>query len=325
MRKRSIYPTRSLIEKDRIQSKNCGNSAVQGGALNIWLSNEGKCYIANSSFINCSAKYDGGAIYTQISSGAELTIDGLCSFTDCYTQQYGGGLYAKIDGLNSKLILEDGMKFERCRSQQGGGAYIYFNNNGSFDINKVQYIDCEGINGGGIYINSNTSKTLNLNGTLLERCKSSYQGGGLYVNIYYGGQLIIDSCQFYQCESGNGGGIYVQIYFPGQCSFIIKNTTIHECKALNSTNSSLSYTESGYGGGIFLTGSGYYNTSTGLINLKGMKIYNNSADKYGQSLYVAITQVIQWCKYGILGDRVKGNYSDGISNKNELEGIPMAT
>ncbi|KAA6361443.1 MAG: hypothetical protein EZS28_043030, partial [Streblomastix strix] len=57
--------------------------------------------------------------------------------------------------------------------------------------------------------------------------------------------------------------------------------------------------------------------------LKGMKIYGNSADKAGQSLYVAMTQLAEWCRTGIAGEYVKGNYSDGISNQTELQGIQV--
>ncbi|KAA6393309.1 MAG: hypothetical protein EZS28_011162 [Streblomastix strix] len=92
--------------------KNCENSGASGGALYIQLSNGGKCYILNSTFINCSSSF-GGAIYAEIYREAELTIDGLCSFTDCHAD-YGGGICAVIDGQNSRILLEDGLKFERC-------------------------------------------------------------------------------------------------------------------------------------------------------------------------------------------------------------------
>ncbi|KAA6389633.1 MAG: hypothetical protein EZS28_014842 [Streblomastix strix] len=405
--------------------RNCWNGA-SGGALNIRLSNGGKCWILNTTFTNCNTTLDGGAIYANISSGAELTIDGLCLFTDCHAQWSGGGVYARIDGQSSKLLLEDYLKFERCSCIQGGGTSIENSNNGSCNINKVSCIDCGGRNlGGGIYVGSISEEIQKLNGTVLERCHadmgggleislsygnpsvelisitciecrasncggglviaadqgiqvimhgqcsiqncSSYygyygedvtqgyctgggmecfvleqcfveinnasfkncfaytEGGGLLAYIQSGGKLIIDQSSFYKCKcnEGNGGGIYTLIDFVTQCKFIIKDTLIQGCKALNNTNSSLRYPESGYGGGIFLTGSGDYDPSTNLIDLRGMKIYNNTADKYGQSLYVAMTKVVEWCKYGILGEYVKGNYSDGISNKNELIGIPV--
>jgi hypothetical protein len=35
-------------------------------------------------------------------------------------------------------------------------------------------------------------------------------------------------------------------------------------------------------------------------------------------LYIAITKVAEWCGRGTAGEFVKGNYSDRISNLNEL-------
>ncbi|KAA6365045.1 MAG: hypothetical protein EZS28_039428 [Streblomastix strix] len=157
------------------------------------------------------------------------------------------------------------------------------------------------------------------------------QDCGIYAIIESGGQLILNkSCEFYQCEShGNGGGIYIGINFTAQFSFIIKDAYFHECKALNSTNSSISYSQTGFGGGLFLGGeqfpgeSGDYDPSTQLIDLHGMKINNNSADKYGQSQYIVMKDVVEFCQYGILGEYVKGNYSDTYSDEIDLVGIPM--
>ncbi|KAA6378675.1 MAG: hypothetical protein EZS28_025799, partial [Streblomastix strix] len=162
-----------------------------------------------------------------------------------------------------------------------------------------------------------------LNKASFTGCKSRSDGGGIYAIIESGGQLILDNlCEFYQCEShGNGGGIYIRIDFSTQCSFLIKDTFIHDCKAMN--NTSLSYSQNGFGGGMFLGGSGDYNPISKLIDLHGMKIYNNSADKNGQSLFVSMSKIVEFCKYGILGEYVKGNYSDTYSDDKDLEGIPM--
>ncbi|KAA6324022.1 MAG: hypothetical protein EZS28_054241, partial [Streblomastix strix] len=79
----------------------------------------------------------------------------------------------------------------------------------------------------------------------------------------------------------------------------------------------------GYGGGIFLTGNGNYNAQSEKLDLHGMKILDNSASNSGQSLFVAISKLKEWCRYGINGDYVKGDYDDTLSNDNELEGIPI--
>ncbi|KAA6376633.1 MAG: hypothetical protein EZS28_027841, partial [Streblomastix strix] len=314
---------------------------------------------------------------------------GLCSFTDCHADYYGGGLYARIDGVNSRLILQDGLIFKRCTGSQGGGGiqlYSYYNI--SFVINKVSFIecyaswfggginieggyetlkfngtlfercyanevgglsiyvynenvslelisitfigcygdyagglfirarissqvtslgqcqfqDCSGEDGGGIYLQISNQCLFEINNASLKNCSCTYQSGGLRASIESGGKLIIDSSQFIQCQCnrGNGGGIFVEINFPSQSSFIIKDTLIQECKALNS-----SFSQLGFGGGLFLGVNGDYDPSSKLIDLRGMKIYNNTADKYGQSLYIVMRDVVRLCQYGILGEYVK--------------------
>ncbi|KAA6393312.1 MAG: hypothetical protein EZS28_011165 [Streblomastix strix] len=347
--------------------RNCWNNEVSGGALNIQLSNGGKCWILNSTFINCSSSL-GGAIYAEISSGAELTIDGLCSFKDCLAQQSGGGLYSLIAyGVNSKLLLEDGLKFERCKGYYGGGVlqveeYIFgaitqilkkFNGtlferchaglggglyiglrfeNVSLELINLTFIGCHSTTAGGLFIDlfDDAQVTLlgqclfqdcsKINNASFKNCSGPFSGGGLQARIKSGGQLIIDSCSLIQCNSGNGGGISVQIYDSSQSSFIIKDTLIQKCRA---QRGSLTYSQSGFGGGLFIGIYGDYIPASESLNLKGMKIYNNTADKGGQSLFVAMAKVVEWCQYGILGEYVKVNYSDRYSNETDLEGIPM--
>ncbi|KAA6363529.1 MAG: hypothetical protein EZS28_040945 [Streblomastix strix] len=52
-----------------------------------------------------------------------------------------------------------------------------------------------------------------------------------------------------------------------------------------------------------------------------MNISGNTADKAGQSLYVASTELQKWCNQGTLGQYVKRNYSEALSNIDEYEGI----
>ncbi|KAA6353469.1 MAG: hypothetical protein EZS28_051004, partial [Streblomastix strix] len=218
--------------------------------------------------------------------------------------------------------------FDSCfsTSGSGGGLYMQVLSGSQFTISGTSsLLNCNSENiGGGIYCWISNQGQISLNNTKFRNCSSQRSGGGIYVSINEGGQLILDkSCEFYQCQSGNGGGIYVMNDHATQCSFMIKDAYIHECRALNSTNSSLSYPESGFGGGIFLGCNGNYNPSSKLIDLHGMRIYNNKADKFGQSLYVAMPKVVEWCKYGILGEYVKGNYSDTYSDERDLVGIPL--
>ncbi|KAA6390696.1 MAG: hypothetical protein EZS28_013777 [Streblomastix strix] len=254
--------------------------------------------------MECEALNFGGAFQCSINNGAKLTIATPCSFTDCRTLQdsgYGGALYAKINGENSQLIFKDSVIFERCSGQTGGGMCLITQRKGNFTINgQCNFTNCSSSNIGG-------------------------DGGGIYGSINGGGYLTLDNlCEFYQCEChDNGGGIYIMIDSTTQSSFLIKDALIHECKALNSTNSSLTYPESGFGGGMFLGGSGDYDPNSKLIDLRGMNICNNSADKYGQCLYIVLRDVVRLCQYGKQGEYVKGNYSDAYFDEHGLEGIPM--
>ncbi|KAA6383936.1 MAG: hypothetical protein EZS28_020537 [Streblomastix strix] len=146
-------------------------------------------------------------------------------------------------------------------------------------------------------------------------------GSAIYMESKHGSKLIIEeSCQFYQCiiDKGNGGAIYIDIDFTSQFLFNINDTLIQECNAKESSSSS---SPTGYGGGIFLTGNGDYDPSTNRLDLRGMRIFGNIAEIAGQSLYVAMTKVAEWCQRGSTGEYAKGNYTDGMSNVNELEGI----
>ncbi|KAA6353379.1 MAG: hypothetical protein EZS28_051094, partial [Streblomastix strix] len=107
-------------------------------------------------------------------------------------------------------------------------------------------------------------------------------GSAIYMENKHGSILIIEeSCKFQQCiiEKGNGGAIYIEIDFTSQFEFKINNTIIQECQTKSDTSKNVPPT--GYGGGIFLTGSGDYDISSKRLDLKGMKIYGNSADKSG--------------------------------------------
>ncbi|KAA6394601.1 MAG: hypothetical protein EZS28_009874 [Streblomastix strix] len=280
-----------------MQFEGCQSEHI-GGGLHFWSPFAGQITINNMSFSNCNSTWQGGGFYSIIDSGVQMTITGKISFDKCLNTLYdGGGQYL-----------------------QASGSYFKINNTG-----ELEYNQCNAKSGGGIFCSIRDNAVIEINNASFRKCSSSGNGGGLWVEIESGGQLILDkACEFYQCESyENGGGIYVRIYYLQQHSIYIKDAFIHECKSLNNTNSSQIFSRSGFGGGMFLIYYGDYDPSTELINLRGMKIYNNSADKYGQSLYVVMPQVAELCQYGILGEYVKGNYSDTYSNESDLYGVPM--
>ncbi|KAA6371212.1 MAG: hypothetical protein EZS28_033261 [Streblomastix strix] len=332
-----------------------------GGALYLYIIDRTEITLSTVLITGCEAQNEGGAFWCSINNGAKLTVQGGMDFIDCRTLSdsgYGGALYASINGENSQLIFKFYLTFQRCSGQSGGGMCLLVQSGGSFTITHTCYFTncssstsggglyletnngtvnfnpteqivienctCDGY-GGGIYCSIRNNGQISLNNIKFSKCNSQGSGGGIYAIIESEGQLTLDNqCELYQCEShGNGGGIYIRINFTAQFLFLIKDTLIHQCTSLNSTNSSLSYPESGFGGGLFLGGLGDYDPSTEMIDLRGMNIYNNSADKYGQNLYIVMRDVVRLCQYGILGEFVKGYYSDGVSNQYELWGISL--
>ncbi|KAA6387372.1 MAG: hypothetical protein EZS28_017102, partial [Streblomastix strix] len=206
-----------------------------------------------------------------------------------------------------------------------------FASNAPIEAVKDYYIDADSsdtryrniqLSGGAIYAVINGG-SMQLNEIVMNQCKSE-SGGAVFANISNQGKLILNSqCQFYQCESyGNGGGIYVQMDFTTQSQFVINGAIFKQCRSFSSKISS--NLKSGYGGGIFLTGTGDFNQQSELLDLRGMKIYQNSALNNGQSVFVVMANVVEWCQQGILGEYVKGNYSDLNSDVNELEGIAVS-
>ncbi|KAA6390278.1 MAG: hypothetical protein EZS28_014196 [Streblomastix strix] len=313
-----------LLGNMQFEGCTTGNS---GGGFSLSCRYTGQITINEMQFTNCNATESGGGFSSSLDSGAQITITGKIRFDNCHSQtDSGGGQYLIANGSGCIVNITGEFEYNQCNATSGGGLYCEIYDYAIVEINNASLIDCNSEKGGGgIYCSIINQGQVQVNNIKLMNCNSQGDGGGIFSNVSSGGQLILDkSCQFYQCESyGNGGGIYINIDSTAQCSFIIKDAFIHDCKALNNTNSSLQYSRSGFGGGLFLGVNGDYSPSSKLINLHGMKIYNNLADKNGQSLYVVMTQIVEFCKYGILGEYVKGNYSDTYSDESDLEGIPM--
>ncbi|KAA6385271.1 MAG: hypothetical protein EZS28_019203 [Streblomastix strix] len=262
----------------------------------------------------------------------------------CFIQLLKGGSHA-ISNLKSKDIssLENIIKinfdqlgsisisdsqFEnitRIGNTNPGGTIgaILKDSSNKLDISDCKFISCKSQDsfGGAIYAEiQNSNAEITLSGSQLIKCEAQ-RGGGIFVKIDKQGKLILEnSCEIKQCKaaSGNGGGIYADLTYSGsnQASFIIKDGLIEQCTAVTSS------TITGYGGGIFIGGTGAYDPTSKTLDLKGMKINGNTASKGGQSLYAVMSKLKEWCRIGKAGEFVKGNYSDIDSDESDLEGIP---
>ncbi|KAA6373629.1 MAG: hypothetical protein EZS28_030844 [Streblomastix strix] len=267
-------------------------SINNGGALSIYVSNGSSTNIANCTFTNCTSEANGGAIRLDISSGSISTFEGLIKFKNCSGQD-GGALHVLITYQTSKLIINE-MQFEDCYcAGLGGGLFLLSQLQSHVYIEQLTFNNCSSLSSGG--------------GTHII-CESK-----CYIQI---NQITAEDCK---CIKGNGGGIFVSIDFGASSEFKMANISLFRCRAQTDTTKDVPPT--GYGGGIFLAGYNNYDSLSKMLDFRKMKIYGNTADKAGQSLYVVMTKVVDWCRRGKAGEFVKGNYSDGISNINELQGI----
>ncbi|KAA6367584.1 MAG: hypothetical protein EZS28_036889, partial [Streblomastix strix] len=202
-----------------------------------------------------------------------------------------------------------------------------FHSSNRIDITDCTFTSCkaQGTWGGAIFINTkNSAIVATISRTQISKCEAQ-RGGGLFVRTELGGQIVIDNqCVFKECKAnaGNGGGIKAELnYTSGTVtSFLIQDALIQDCQAFPSTQHPSS---TGFGGGICIGVTGTYDVASQSIDLHGMKIYGNTADKNGQSLYVVMTKLKEWCETGLLGEYVKGNYSDDTSAETDLEGFVM--
>ncbi|KAA6387066.1 MAG: putative AUR protein kinase [Streblomastix strix] len=329
-----------------------------GGAMSIHVSNQGQVLLSNVdplSVFGIDKDINFALILTNTLLDNDIQITIPSKYSDYITIQSDGYISDQNEYTKQQIITSSktdtffsiidsghlelyGLLFDNLKPQSSN-PLISISTDDNSQIPTLSIIDCKFSQDLNSYPDTSISHTiiqvnggiLKLIGTQIQNYQLSNQkkqpgdGNGAAINadIKLGSKLIIkDSCQFYKCISnnGNGGAIYVDIDFASQFEFIINDATIQGCQV--KAKATLDY-PTGYGGGIFLTGSGEYDPSTQSIDLKGMKIYNNVADNGGQSLYVAMTQIAEWCKYGIFGEYIKGNYSDQKSDFNELQGISV--
>ncbi len=138
---------------------------------------------------------------------------------DCHSSLgKGGGIY----GQNATINITGG-NISSCSAASGGGIY---SDGGTLTIEDCMVKDCEAIQngtssgiGGGIYVNSSGTITNSITGGSISGCKSTKDGGGLYLSF---GILTLDgvvvgddtktaaatSVSYSNHAGTNGGGIY---------------------------------------------------------------------------------------------------------------------
>ncbi|KAA6391543.1 MAG: hypothetical protein EZS28_012929, partial [Streblomastix strix] len=277
----------------------------------------------NFTFRNCTSRSYGGGMFMQGLNQTPVAINCTFLFWNC-TSGHGGGLRLIYQGTGQATHFAGNFTFERCSANKGYGGGIFFQSTPSctLEIDNFTFKDCSSNQGGGIFFSLMDNAKMIINGGQFINCSALREGGGIYAQLLHISEFVLNnSCQFNKCScSGCGGAIYININYTLSIKFKINDALIRECEA--KTNTQYTYFQSGFGGGIFLTGSGDYDASSENIDFSGLKIFGNTADKSGQSIYVVMTKVKYWCEYGVAGQYVKGNFSDRFSDFEDIEGIP---
>lgn len=142
---------------------------------------------------------NGGAIYT----GGNIIIKGTSTFKNNAARMNGGAIYA--NAISSANLL-DSITFQNnsCgKSTTGLGGAIYITANGTTDFSGLKYGMFSGntaTNGGALYI----LNTLTLINSTLSNNMATNSGGG----IYAGNTGTIRNCTFDQNSANTGGGIF---------------------------------------------------------------------------------------------------------------------
>ncbi|KAA6389307.1 MAG: hypothetical protein EZS28_015166 [Streblomastix strix] len=310
--------THSKVELVNIQMTNCSSQWYGGGIYAETNDNSTLSLIGEFLFDNCSSinsDYYGGGIYVyQKQPMHSIQMQGNFTFRNCTSRSYGGGIYM-ITYYQKPITINSTFLFQNCRSSNGGGLRLTYQGDGDLtqlagnftfqncsaqsygggmqiqstpsiilEIDDFTFKDCSGNQGGGIFLSLMNNSKLIINGGHFNNSSASMQGGGIFAQFSSNSELILNnSCEFNQCScNGSGGAIYIIINYSRPFLFIINNTLIQECRALY--NSQYSHFQSGFGGGIFISGSGDYDSSTKRFDFKGMRIFGNGAEYGGKSL-----------------------------------------
>ena len=181
-----------------------------GGAIYVGSSAADACSITGSgqtSFTNCKANTDGGAIY---SCGA-VTIDqtGGTSFANCVATGNGGGVYS--NGGTTTIAIAT---FTSCSSgststsTSNGGGGIYGK---QLNVSNSTFTDCTAKSWGGAILcngsngvmHSITNCTFDGHKDLDGNTVNAAYGGGIGI---YDGSLTMTDCNFYDLTASEAGG-----------------------------------------------------------------------------------------------------------------------
>lgn len=178
------------------KAENFDDSNTYGGA--VYLKGTGGASIKGCLFErNYAHSAYGNALGGAIWAGGNTTVSD-CTFIDCTSTDFGGGVYLK--GANVSL---QNCSFKGCYGSRGGAVYIDGANASDLVIE-----DCRSVVFGGGAIN----KSGKLSRAIIRGCSSDTEAygsdnGGLGGGLYNDGGYT-DNCAIFNSFAFKGGGVY---------------------------------------------------------------------------------------------------------------------
>ena len=224
----------------------------------------GKCYVADSTFINNSASF-GGAIY-----GNGTVIN--CIFNDNYADENGGAIYGNCHVMNSTFTNNtaaissgamSGGYAENCTFINNSLKYTnpYF---GGGAMSSGSAVNCTFINNSAINYGGAMYESSAVNCTFINNSASS--GGALC-------DCSAENCNFINNSANIGGASFINRSF---------DYPILNCSFINNSANNNS------GGAVWINGSG------SVINCSFL---NNSAESYGGAVYCMDGNIFSNCNF----------------------------
>ncbi|KAA6367142.1 MAG: hypothetical protein EZS28_037331, partial [Streblomastix strix] len=236
-----------------------------GGAISVEVYSEQQLELNEITIANCSGPI-GGGIYCLVNDKGKLIISSA-QFKNCTCiDGQGGGIFVRLNDINSKCFLSE-TEIENCTSSIGGGIFARLNN-GELQLNGINMNNCTSTqNGGGLYLYTQAANCLFTISEMLIQKSNSDVGGGIYASISEG-NLELNKLTIQDCQSFSGGGIHIIIVVSGKVSFgqeiLIQNCSISQ--------------DNGVGGGLFISSL----ASGGICTISGSIIIENCTNLFGQ-------------------------------------------
>jgi len=231
-------------------------------------------YMDDLTLENKKSDLDGGAFYFYNPGWREPVVYFRRStIENCKSLKNGGGGWV---GNYANLVVKEST-FVNNSADKGGSLFIGSNSNAN--ISQTAFYDGNGTYGGSIYaeIGGNTT----INDCTFENCKSSMQGGAIYIYRTSINSLLMDSCLFIKCSSMTGGALYISQSNTGSC--VLSKICGYNCSV-----------DQVSGGGTFLYSVGTSSTKTTMELLtisKCSERLNGQGTLYSYQNYCETSQV----------------------------------